>query len=809
MRKRMVLFGFMAMLFFGICLVKHVDAADMGTVKAEYTMLDAQGNTIIVEKSFDAEIINSKEYIYDLCEKNAPEAEYEKPLRTGWNGNIVEIYQEDESEPIFWNRDICEVYMKEKYEGKTWIEFCYNSIDEYGDDRYIEEKRVYSNDTKISDLIKSAENCDIVPEFENWKFIGWKCANTYLLEQESSQTIGDNLYFAEENAYGGGYFDELEFYTESDNSLVRYWIYNETYDGKGSELMKAIVVDKGTVVDLPDSIDNYVNLEWWVSEPVIAEDAIVDICCEGRKIEQPEEQPNSGSCGDGVTWKEENGVLTIDGNGAMTNYFPEGTPPWSDNVEKVIVNEGVTSISPVVFGWLPLIEYEVSENNPNYCSVDGVLYSKDKKVLVQYPSEKEGSSIVIPNGVIEIEKNAFQNNYKINKVVLPDSLITIGKQAFYGCEHLKEIDLGKGVKNIDDLAFAFTQLSEVRIPGSVQNIGGRAFGFLSGTLKKVVVEEGVKKVGDYAFTEDIELEEVSLPSTLTEIGEAAFSGCRGIRSISLPRNLRVIGSRAFDGCTFTEIVLPENLTTIGERAFFGCYNLMSLTIPKSVTTIGEYAFGYKWAEEGTERIGGVKIRCYGGTEGINYAKRNRIPYELLGKAVPVINASNVVKTVGFGSFNLGISYSAGPLTYMSGNTKIAKVDSNGNVTLSKNAVGSVTITVTSPETEEFEALNKKITLTVNPKGTILKNVKALSGRKISVSWKKNSSIDGYEIQYSTKKTFDSGVKKVSIKKNKILKKSITKLKKKKTYYVRIMTYKKADGKKYYSVWSKAKKVKVK
>lgn len=86
----------------------------------------------------------------------------------------------------------------------------------------------------------------------------------------------------------------------------------------------------------------------------------------------------------------------------------------------------------------------------------------------------------------------------------------------------------------------------------------------------------------------------------------------------------------------------------------------------------------------------------------------------------------------------------------------------------------------------------------------LQSAKNVSGKKIKVKWKKNSKAGGYQIQYATNKNFKSAkVIKVS---SKSVEKTISKLKKKKTYYVRIRGYKKTGGKTYYSAWSSAKKI---
>ena len=98
---------------------------------------------------------------------------------------------------------------------------------------------------------------------------------------------------------------------------------------------------------------------------------------------------------------------------------------------------------------------------------------------------------------------------------------------------------------------------------------------------------------------------------------------------------------------------------------------------------------------------------------------------------------------------------------------------------------------------------------VTVKKTTLKSAKNAKGKKLVVKWKKNTAGNGYQIQYSISKKFAKGNKTKTISKNKTTSYTIKKLKKKKTYYVRIRTYKKVSGKTYYSGWSSVKKVKIK
>lgn len=174
-----------------------------------------------------------------------------------------------------------------------------------------------------------------------------------------------------------------------------------------------------------------------------------------------------------------------------------------------------------------------------------------------------------------------------------------------------------------------------------------------------------------------------------------------------------------------------------------------------------------------------------------------------------IHVSDVVKTASKKAqkFSIGASINAGKLTYKS-NHKSVKVNGEGQVTIAKNFVGQAIITIQAAATGKYPAVSRKITVTVNPAGVKLTKVKSLSGRKMTVFWKKNAKVSGYILQYSTSKEYTVSVKTVKVKKAGMTRKTFSKLKKGKIYYVRIRTYKNVSGKTYYSVWSE-KKVRVK
>lgn len=166
---------------------------------------------------------------------------------------------------------------------------------------------------------------------------------------------------------------------------------------------------------------------------------------------------------------------------------------------------------------------------------------------------------------------------------------------------------------------------------------------------------------------------------------------------------------------------------------------------------------------------------------------------------------------------LTASLSASSYTYNKKARKPSVTVKNGTLTLVKGKdysvsysgnikVGTATVKITGTGTHYTGTLKK--TFRILPKGTSISKLTKKS-KGFTVKWKKQATqTTGYQIQYSTSKKFTSAKTK-TIKKVKTTSTSVSKLKKKKTYYVRIRTYRTVNGVKYYSGWSKIKKVKTK
>ena len=175
-----------------------------------------------------------------------------------------------------------------------------------------------------------------------------------------------------------------------------------------------------------------------------------------------------------------------------------------------------------------------------------------------------------------------------------------------------------------------------------------------------------------------------------------------------------------------------------------------------------------------------------------------------------ITASNVKKTQSTKAqtFSLGAATKGGAKLSYKSNNKNVTVNSSGKVTIAANYTGESAITITAAATKNYKAAQKTVTLTVNPSGTSITKCTNIKTKKADIQWKKNGSATGYEVQYSTNKTFKSGVKTKSITNASTIKYTVAGLTSQKTYYVRVRAYKTVGKKKLYSSWSGIKTVKI-
>ena len=213
-----------------------------------------------------------------------------------------------------------------------------------------------------------------------------------------------------------------------------------------------------------------------------------------------------------------------------------------------------------------------SEENPNFMSKDGVLFTKDGKTLVRFPTKAKADL-----EAVTVEKDGRSSRYIYQ---IPDGCETIGRFAFANTELIDPS--GSFDLPVDDF--------EVRFSPDVRLVDGYAF--YGSDIHVVEMNEGLETIGDSAFSRmKLETQELILPSTVTSLGESAFdyvyrsmedpSGdsselVYGFSHIELPEGLKSVGKSVFASysdshLTCDELVIGKKLTDIAEGAFNDFY----------------------------------------------------------------------------------------------------------------------------------------------------------------------------------------------------------------------------------------------
>ena len=153
--------------------------------------------------------------------------------------------------------------------------------------------------------------------------------------------------------------------------------------------------------------------------------------------------------------------------------------------------------------------------------------------------------------------------------------------------NIEKVIIEEGITGIGNYAFYWCEnVKEIILPESLTHIGMRAFDGCT-SLEKIKIPEGVTSIGVNTFRDCVSLSEIILPSTLESIGDVVFAGCWSLTSIDIPEGVTSIGRDAFLYCdSLKTINLPQSLETIGDGAFASCVELVNIQLPNNLKTIG-------------------------------------------------------------------------------------------------------------------------------------------------------------------------------------------------------------------------------
>ena len=200
----------------------------------------------------------------------------------------------------------------------------------------------------------------------------------------------------------------------------------------------------------------------------------------------------SVSAASDITWYVYNGLLVIEGKGAMPDYTERSPTPWyeqRDSILRISVDEDITAIGAMAFYDCPAL---VSINLPSAVTRIGdmAFAGCESLTTVRMPKVKT------------IGRAAFSRCFALRDVILPTTLTTIGEEAFYRCD----------------------SLTYLHIPSSVTSLGGEAFAYCS-SLLQVRIDAALTTVPEWCFYGCEQLISISLPPTVTTAGDSAFTRC--------------------------------------------------------------------------------------------------------------------------------------------------------------------------------------------------------------------------------------------------------------------------------------------
>ena len=299
-----------------------------------------------------------------------------------------------------------------------------------------------------------------------------------------------------------------------------------------------------------------------------------------------------------------NNSYKVNSYGILTSY---------SGGSNVHIRANVSALDASVFDKVKVASFSVSSNNQYFKAVDGVLYTKDGKKLVRYPSARKGA-FTVPDTVTSIAQNAFRGCSSITSIQIPESVSIIGSAAFYKCSKLESITIPSKITALrKDMFYHCRSLKNITFPSKLEILGESVFegcynlqnvtlpsslkklkaGAFRGckSLKSISIPNKIKSIASSCFRNCTALETIHFGSGIETISNYAFAHCNSLKELSIPGTIDTIGDNAFRQCkNLKELTIHNGVSTIGYRSFMGCTSLKMVKIPNSVNSVSSYAF---------------------------------------------------------------------------------------------------------------------------------------------------------------------------------------------------------------------------
>lgn len=226
-------------------------------------------------------------------------------------------------------------------------------------------------------------------------------------------------------------------------------------------------------------------------------------------------------------------------------------------IENITIDNNNLEIDKLFYNIDSLKNINVNYDNPNYSSINGILFNKNNDSILLYPHSRE-TTYVIPEGIINIGTYAFNSNPYITCITIPGSINIVKQSTFLGCSKLKTFIIKHGVIGIERVFITGNNTIEIQMPKTIESFDVAG---LSDKTVSIYYEGSIEEYFNINFDQ---------------------SGVSGYPKYNI--NLYIQNK------LITELTIPNNITSLSNYNFIGHNSIATINVPKSVTSFGYKSF---------------------------------------------------------------------------------------------------------------------------------------------------------------------------------------------------------------------------